>query len=305
MSFSKRMKDEIGEELYEICDSGDISAVEAYFKPTPKTSQKPFSTYLLNKKTSSSKDTPVEIEDIPVEDPLSPMMEIAARNNDVPLAKYCLVHGWKLADQRGVLEQIRCHLPYKVCKVILEEASDRTTRIFDSDWNIGAGITTFAAVNDDVDFVKLCFAHGADPTLCSYEDYPTALAAIAAKASAAMVALWLEQKFVELDDSGAIATAAAAGRGDMVLFLLKKGAGINDVYSGYTNVNSSYYCDEKSGSALHQAVRNRRIAVCALLLRKGADVELEDARGRTPLELAQRMGDAYLTRKLREYGAKK
>ena len=185
MSFSKRMKDEIGEELYKICDSGDISAVEAYFNPTPKTSRKPFSTYLLNKKTSS--------KDIPVEGPLSPIMEIAARNNDVPLAKYCLVHGWKLAGQRGVLEQIRCHLPYKVYKVILEEeASDPNTRFFDPDWNIYASITTFAAVNDDIDFVKLCFAHGADPTLCSYEDYPTALAAIAAKASIAMVALWLE-----------------------------------------------------------------------------------------------------------------
>ena len=108
---------------------------------------------------------------------------------------------------------------------------------------------------------------------------------------------------MELHDSGAIATAAAAGRGKMVLFLLEKGAGINDVHSGYTNVNSSYYCDEKSGSPLHQAVRNRRISVCELLLRKGADVKLKDARGRTPLGLAESMEDPNLTRKLRKYGA--
>lgn len=300
------MKNEIGEELYKICDAGDISAVEAYLNPAPvapKTSQKPFSAILFHKKTSF-KDTSVEAIDIEVERPLSQMMGIAARNNDVPLAKYCLVHGWKLANQRGVFEQIRCHLPYKVYKEILEEeGSDPNTRFFDPDWNIYAYITTFAAVNDDIDFVKLCFAHGADPTLSSYEDYPTALAAIAAKASVAMVALWLEQKSVELDDSGAIATAAAAGRSEMVLFLLEKGAGINDVYSGYTNVNSSYYCDEKSGSPLHQAVRNRRISVCELLLKKGADVKLEDARGRTPLWLAESMEDPNLTRKLRKYGA--
>ena len=304
MSFSKRMKDEIGEELYKICDSGDISAVEVYFNPAPKTPQKPNSTDLFHK--TSTKATLVETEAIPDEGPLSPMMEIAARNNDVPLAKYCLVHGWKLADQRGVLEQIRCHLPYKVYKTILEEeASDPNTRIFDPDSTIDAYITTFAAVNDDVDFVKLCFAHGATATLGSYEDHPTVLAAIAAKASVTMVALWLEQKFVEIHDSGAIAAAAAAGRGDTVLFLLDKGAGINDVHSRYTNIKSFHYCDEKSGSPLHQAVRNRRIAVCALLLRKGANVKLEDARGRTPLSLAESMGDSYLTRKLREYGAKK
>ena len=73
------MKAEIGEELYRVCDAGDISALQAYH-PIKKSS----SAYAK----TSSQETPLEL-------PLSQMMQIAARNNDVPLIQYRLRAGGK------------------------------------------------------------------------------------------------------------------------------------------------------------------------------------------------------------------
>ena len=55
-------------------------------------------------------------------------------------------------------------------------------------------MVSFAAVDDDMDWVRLCFAYGASATDDEIGEYCTVLAAIAAKASIEMAAFWLEQE---------------------------------------------------------------------------------------------------------------
>ena len=49
---------------------------------------------------------------------------------------------------------------------------------------------------------------------------------------------------------------------------------------------------------------NGRIALAKRLILAGADANLADADGQTPLALALRVGDADLIRMLRQYGAR-
>ena len=291
------MKGEIGEELYEICDSGDVATLEANH-PVKEP---------LSDEESASSESAAEL-------PLSQMMEIAARNNDVALIQYCLDAGGKKRLIPRVLDRIRYHRPYKVWEAILATNPYRDYAIdyvhigiiFPS-WRAG-DMVSFAAVDDDLDWVRLCFAHGASVSSEVFGEYHTVLAAIAANASVEMAAFWLEQELpfggkLKLKDSDAIGAAAAAGRGDMVAFLLKKGADINEVCHVYQNLEHSLYRDEKAGSPLHRAIRNGNNDILPLLLDRGADVNLKDARGRTPLSLAQGREDYALREKLRDRGA--
>ena len=170
-------------------------------------------------------------------------------------------------------------------------------------------MVSFAAVDDDMDWVRLCFLHGASATNDEIGEYYSVLAGIAAKASVEMAAFWLEQEValrgkVELNDGDAIGSAAGAGRCDVVEFLLEKGADVNEVCYVYKDLEHSLHRDEKAGGPLHRAIRNDRYDVLRLLLERGADVNLQDARGRTPLSLAQERGDYRLVEKLRDRGAK-
>ena len=87
-----------------------------------------------------------------------------------------------------------------------------------------------AAVDDDTDCVRLCFAHGVSARNDEIGEYCTVLAGIVAKACVEMAAFWLEREVavggkVEVKDSDAIGSAARAGRCDMVEFVLEKGRG--------------------------------------------------------------------------------
>ena len=297
MSFSELMKAEIGEELYEICDSGDVATLQAN-RPV----KEPLS------------DEEIASQEYAAEQPLSQMMEIAARNNDVPLIQYCLDAGGKKRLTPQVLERIQYYRPYKVWEAILATNPYRDCTIYSGirgaicPNEVAGDMVSFAAVDDDMDWVRLCFAHEASATNDVFGEYYTVLAAIAANASVEMAAFWLEQELslggkVRLKDSDAIGAAAAAGRGDMVAFLLKKGADINEVCHVYQNLEHSLYRDEKAGSPLHRAIRNGNNDILPLLLDRGADVNLKDARGRTPLALAQEREDDELMEKLRDRGA--
>lgn len=57
------------------------------------------------------------------------------------------------------------------------------------------------------------------------------------------------------------------------------------------------------GTPLHVAIRWRFLDVALLLIDAGANVNLRDGYGKTPLELARAVGDARLVRRLTEAGA--
>ncbi len=102
-----------------------------------------------------------------------------------------------------------------------------------------------------------------------------------------MAALLLDHG-ANLKNSGAIVAAAAAGKTEMVQFLLKRGADIDEI--GIHHPTDRRY-DERMGSALHQAIWKGHNELLSLLLKEGADVRLRDTKGRTPLALALAEGD--------------
>lgn len=87
-----------------------------------------------------------------------------------------------------------------------------------------------------------------------------------------MAALLLDHG-ANLKNSGAIVAAAAAGKTEMVQFLLKRGADIDEI--GIHHPTDRRY-DERMGSALHQAIWKGHNELLSLLLKEGADVHLRD-----------------------------
>ena len=63
-------------------------------------------------------------------------------------------------------------------------------------------------------------------------------------------------------------------------------------------------CDEVIWTALHTAALLGDSDWVAALIHGGADVNLEDAGGRTPLQWAERMGHVHVASLLRSYGAR-
>ena len=246
-----RKRAELGDALYDACDAGDLS------------------TALTSISQQRSRDPSFDL-------PLSAMMYVAAKKDHSAIVQYCLATGGTVNDE--LLQLIVTDRPTKSYEAILK------AKAIDVNYYIPwfGDVLTCVATDNDIDFVKLCFSYGADPNRNLFEEDRTALAAIAEAASVEMVALLLDHG-ANLKNSGALVTAAAAGKIDTVEFLLAKGASINEM--GIRHPYDRRY-DETVGSALHQAVRKGYSDIVSLLLRKGADVNLKDLRGRTPLALA-------------------
>ena len=70
----------------------------------------------------------------------------------------------------------------------------------------------------------------------------------------------------------------------MIRFLLKRGADINEI--GVEDETDERETAEM-GTALHKAIVGGYEGVVRLLLEEGADTDLKDIQGRTPLALAE------------------
>lgn len=260
------MKVRIGLTLYDLCNAGSIPNLREYL-PTRYPKNHPFKVPILK------------------------MMEIAVENSDTALTKYCLSEGGRATE--SIMKRIALNRPYRFFEDLLPST------YFPPDYVFSHGATyctvaTYAATANDFDFVKLCLAHGAQTRDTDFENYPTALAAIAEKASIEMVALWLEHG-AELEGSGAIVAAAGAGRIDMVKYLLGKGANVNEV--NY-RPRGRDIISMKIGGALHWAARNQHEEMVALLIEKGGDKDMVDAKGRRPFFYAYTQGNEKIKKML-------
>lgn len=263
-----KMKAELGDELYNACDAGDLPTVRAYLSH------------------QSSRDPAFK-------PPLAAMMYVATRRDHPSIVQYCLASGGRISDD--LLELIVVNRPIKTYETIL------TAKAIDVNYYIPwfGDMLTCVATEDDIEFTKLCLSHGADPNRNLFEEYKTALAAVAETASVEVAALLLDHG-ANLKNSGAIVAAAAAGKTDMVQFLLTRGANVDE--TGIHHPSDRRY-DEMMGSALHQAIRKGHNELVSLLVRKGADVHLRDTKGRTPLALALAKGDDMTVSMLKDHGA--
>ena len=89
-----------------------------------------------------------------------------------------------------------------------------------------------------------------------------------------------------LKGSGALAAAARSGNKDLVGFLLKQGADVNDV-----EIESSI---GQRWPALHTAVEARHADIVRDLMNAGADRNILDAKGRTALAVVEKGGDGKI-----------
>jgi ankyrin repeat protein len=73
--------------------------------------------------------------------------------------------------------------------------------------------------------------------------------------------------------------------------LVSKGTPLNEVqYSGHMDSwNHEHF--KGLGTPLHRAVELRKVDVARFLLQRGADGNIKDTKGRTPLDIARHLGD--------------
>ena len=263
-----RKKAEIGDHLYDACDAGHLPTILAYI--SQQRSQDPT-----------------------FNPPLAAIMYVAAGRDHSDIVEHCLSSGAPVSDE--LLQRIVVDRPKKSYEAMLK------AKAIDVNYFIPwfGDVLTCVATDNDVDFVKLCLSHGADPNRNLFEEDKSALAAAAETASVEIAALLLDHG-ANIKNSGAIVAAAAAGKTDMVRFLLARGADINEM-----GIRHPYdrRPDERVGSALHQAVRNGHQDLVSLLLQEGADVNLKDLRGRTPVALAEAEGNDAVKSLMREHAA--
>ena len=263
-----KKRTEIGDDLYAACDAGDLPTVLAF---------------ISQQRSLSPTFRP----------PLAAMMYVAAKGDHSAIVSHCLACGGTVSDE--LLQRIVVDRPIKTYEAMLK--ADAIDANYFIPWF--GDVLTCVATDDDIDFVKLCLSHGADPNRNLFEEDKSALAAVAETASIGIATLLLEHG-AEIKKSGAAVAAAAAGKTDMVRFLLAKGADVDEmgIYHPYDR-----RCEERVGSALHQAARKGHEDIVSLLLGEGADVNLKDLRGRTPLALAEAAGNDAVKSLLREHGA--
>ena len=156
-------------------------------------------------------------------------------------------------------------------------------------------------VGNDVPLAAYLLSHGADPNrdLQTGIYQPLALAARNTGDNVEMIELFIKYG-AQVDRSGALIVAAQYGKLETVRCLIAHGANVNLIQWTDTMI---FKRPDQVESALHRAVKGDHEAVVALLLGNGADVNLEDANGKTSLDLARDMENDSLVRLLREYGS--
>lgn len=118
-----------------------------------------------------------------------------------------------------------------------------------------------------------------------------ALVATAGWSDPQMLGLLLDHGAI-LRGSGAVIFAAQKGDVENVRYLLDRGANVNETVP----LELSRPGLENACTAMHAAIENGHGDVVDLLLSAGADLTLEDAKGRTALEIARAKGmDLHLT----------
>ena len=218
--------------------------------------------------------------------PWSSMLNIATARDRVNVVKYCLENGAVVTDE--------------IMRVVLINRTTDTYLAFLDAKEIDVNhfipwygdILSNVALEDDFDWARLCLSRGANPNESFVDEYKSVLAAVAELGSVEMAVLLIEQG-ARVRDSGAIVMAAEVGNLNLVKVLLEQGADIDEI--GIEHPTDERY-REDMGSALHRAIARGHESVVRFLIDSGADVNLKDMMGRTPLVLAQ--GKTAITKML-------
>ena len=141
-----------------------------------------------------------------------------------------------------------------------------------------------AASEDDPDMVRFLLARGADPNL-NTATLSTPLEIAASGRSVAIVKTLLDAGAV-VKGRSTLPDAVTCRRRDIILFLLERGANIDEVPDNDDFKNSRHYETYGTRNALGGAAWLGYSHMVELLLNQGADPSVRDTKGRTPIEQA-------------------
>ena len=224
----------------------------------------------------------------------SAIMYVAASKDDTRILSYCLDEGANVTAE--VVRAIW------VCKSKEAYTLILNRNCVDVNYYIPwvGDILGESATEDNIEWVELCLQHGADPNknLCN-DQHMSVLAAVAEQASLEMAKI-LVKAGAKIKGSGCIVMAAQEGKLDMVQFFLENGADINEI--GIAHPQDVRY-EEDMGTALHRAVFGGHEDVVRFLVDHGADLNLEDPKGRKASDTARATGNAEMIDFLRSRGA--
>ncbi|KAL9099816.1 MAG: hypothetical protein Q9163_004739 [Psora crenata] len=263
-----RIRAAMGARLHQACENGDLGAILGHIshQRAVNPSYKP---------------------------PFQEMLYTATGKDNLHIVKYCLENGAAVTD--NVLKKLLiCRAKKAYIFFLQSKAVDVNHYI---SWY--GDILSNAATANDLDWVRLCLEHGADPNKNLVDEHMRVLAAVAQLASVEMAALLIEHG-ARVQGSGAIVMAAEEGNLNMVEMLLDKGADIDEI--GIEHPTDEMY-REDMGSALHRAVNGSHRDVVRFLIEKGANVHLKDVLGRTPLDLALARKNNDIVKMLEASGA--
>ena len=147
----------------------------------------------------------------------------------------------------------------------------------------------YAVVKDQIQLTKLLLDEGADPNRrCLAHTGSGHYLRQSVKSSSLEITKTLLQHGARIQSSGAVQQAAKLGRVDVLELLLNNGADINETLPadvGFLVRDQRY--QQASESPLHIAALHDQISSVRWLLAHGADPNITDAQGRTPVMIAQ------------------
>lgn len=219
------------------------------------------------------------------------MLSIAALRSRTDIAAYCVEEGARLdtSDIYSIHCSIMTGRSFRTCKFLVSKGLDINVNVE------FMGDILSAAVNFNyLAWVRFCLENGADPNQSLVMDTYSTLAFAARYASINVVSILLQHN-ATLKGSSALALAAQRGKLDMVKFLLKEGAFIDEncVLNWFDTPEQ-----DQQGTALH-LVKKGRVDILKYLLESGANPSLTDHKGRTPLEKFLEIKDMKLVRALK------
>ena len=147
----------------------------------------------------------------------------------------------------------------------------------------------YAVVKDQLQLTQFLLDEGADPNLrCLAHTGSGHYLRQSVKSSSLNITETLLQHGARIQFSGAIQEAAKLGRVDVLELLLKNGANVNETLPadvGFLIRDKRY--QQASESPLHIAALHDQIYSVRWLLAHGANPNVTDAQGRTPVMIAQ------------------
>ncbi|GAM38364.1 hypothetical protein TCE0_033r09027 [Talaromyces pinophilus] len=212
--------------------------------------------------------------------PINDILLAATDSNAADIVNYCLSHGATVPGTT-ILRRLNVHVGsngFDTYKVLIEAG------VVNIDYYIPwfGDVLGIMADANNIDWVRYCLEHGADPNKNLIEEHRTPLAAAASNSNAEMVQLLLNYGAV-INGSGAIVVAAEQGHGHIVELLLENGANIDEIGVEGPPGDRRF---EDLGSALHKAIVNGHEELAVWLIDVGASMDEGDGQGRIPEVLA-------------------